>query len=100
MFSEAAGFQPAGESGILPGGLSRGLRRSFRVSNCHSGQKDDALYGSQDGRRYNCKPTLSTYGTHRPRAGFVSFLNALPVRAGSSPKIFLAPDLTKPKLSA
>ena len=86
--SVAAGFQPAGESGILPGGLSLGLRRHFRVPNCHSGRQDAALYRSQVCGRYNYKPTLSTYGTHRPRAGLLTFLNARSVwgRDRRSPK--------------
>ena len=37
---------------ILPGGLSCGLRRHFRVQSCHSGRQDAALYGSEDGCRH------------------------------------------------
>src|SRR5881394_3073382 len=55
VFSVAAGFQPDVEPGILPGGLSRGLRRYFGVQSCHSGRQDAALYGSQDGCRYSRK---------------------------------------------
>ena len=44
----AAGVPPAVEAGILPGGLSCGLRRNLRVQSCHSGRQDAALYGSQE----------------------------------------------------
>src|SRR5437867_4663092 len=56
----AAGVPPAVEPGILPGGLSCGLRRPFRVQRCRSGRQDAVLYGSQDGCRYNRKPSLNT----------------------------------------
>jgi len=49
VFKVVAGFQPAVELGILPSGLSCGLRGQFRAQNCHSGRQDAALYGSQDG---------------------------------------------------
>src|SRR6266571_6142995 len=61
LFSVAAGVPPAVEPGILPGGLSCGLRRRFRVQRCHSGRQAAVLYGSQDGCRYSRKPTLNTY---------------------------------------
>jgi hypothetical protein len=61
VVSVAAGFQPAVEPGILPGGLYRGLRSQFRVQSYHSGRQDAALYGSQDGCRYSRKPTLLRY---------------------------------------
>jgi len=63
LFSVAAGVPPAVEPGILPGGLSCGLRRHFRVQSCQSGRQDAVLYGSQDGCRYTRKPTLNTYET-------------------------------------
>jgi len=68
VFSVAAGFQPAVEPGILPGGLSRGPRSQFRVQTCHSGRQDAALYGSKDGCRYRRKATLNTYVSGGPAA--------------------------------
>src|SRR5213592_3776031 len=53
LFSVAAGVPPAVEPGILPGGLSCGLRRYFRVNSPDFGRQDAALYGSQDGCRYS-----------------------------------------------
>ena len=61
LFCVVAGVPPAVEPGILPGGLSCGLRHHFRVQSCHSGRQDAALYGSQDVCRYSLKPTLYTY---------------------------------------
>jgi hypothetical protein len=61
LFSVAAGVPPAVEPGILPGGPSCGFRREFRVQRCHPGRQAAALYGSQDGFRYNRKPALNTY---------------------------------------
>ena len=61
LFSVAAGVPPAVEPGILPRGSPWGFRREFRVQRCHSGRQDAALYGSQDGCRYNPKPALNTY---------------------------------------
>ena len=61
LFSVAAGVPPAVEPGILPGGLSCGLRRHFRVQSCYSGRQDAVLYGSQDGFRFTRKPTLNKY---------------------------------------
>ena len=55
---------------VLPGGLSCGRRRHFRVQNCHSGRQDAALYGSQDGCRYSRKPTPNACQASRlPRTG-------------------------------
>ncbi|HYV30613.1 MAG TPA: hypothetical protein VEO53_05830, partial [Candidatus Binatia bacterium] len=51
LFSVAAGVPPAVEPGILPGGLSCGLRLHFPVQNCRSGQQIAVLDGSQDGCR-------------------------------------------------
>ena len=53
VFSVAAGVPPAVEPGILPGGLSCGLCRRFRVQSPHFGRQDAALHGSQDGCRYS-----------------------------------------------
>ena len=53
LFSVAAGVPPAVEPGMLPGGLSCGLRRHFHVQSYHSGRQDAVLYGSQDGCRYS-----------------------------------------------
>ena len=64
LLSVAAGVPrvpPAVEPGLLPGGLSCGLRREFRVQSTYSGRQDAALYGSQDGRRYSRKPALNAY---------------------------------------
>ncbi len=61
VVSVAASVPTAVEPGVLPGGLSCGLRRHFRVQSCHSGRHDAVLYGSQDGCRYSGKPTLNTY---------------------------------------
>jgi len=58
VLSVAAGFQPAVEPGILPGGLSCRVHSQFRVQSCLSGRQDAALYGSQDGCRYSRKATL------------------------------------------
>ena len=66
FFTAAAGVPPAVEPGILPGGLSCGLRRHFRVQNCHFGQQDAVLHGSQDGCRYSRKPTLNNYRLRGP----------------------------------
>jgi len=55
VFNVAARVSPAVEPGILPGGLSCGLRRYRRVRSADSGRQDAALYGSQDGCRYSRK---------------------------------------------
>ena len=47
LLSVAAGVPPDVEPGILPGGLSCGLRRHVRVQSCHSGRQDAVLHDSQ-----------------------------------------------------
>src|SRR6184192_305579 len=83
LFSVAAGVPPAVEPGILPGGLSCGLRGHFRVQSCHSGRRDAALYGSKDGCRYRRKTRLNTYTAAIIRTDSARALN----RAGKAPAL-------------
>ncbi len=80
MFIVAAGAPLAVEPGILPGGLSACIRATLPISQRVSGRQDAALYGSQDGRRYNRGQALNTYREDVPRTapgGQPSWLPAL-----------------------
>src|SRR6266545_2384660 len=59
-FIVAAGVPPAVEPRILPGGLGACIRPTRPASQRQSGRQDAALYGSQDGRRYNRRQAVST----------------------------------------